>query len=291
MRKTFLFIGNRNFVLEEMIKADLEISAILVLKGSYLELQLQHTDLNYFCFETKEQLINQICAQKFEILISNGCPFILPVDDLLRICERCINIHPSLLPDLRGADPQPGSLLHRRDSGATCHEMDMGIDTGPIISQVKIPYSSNFDAAMLYQLTFLAEKKVFKDALIKNFEIEKKQRSKRGDIYYTFNEEDLTLKYTDTPNQIFQKIKAFSNFSKGAEFEIDRRKIKVYDCEIFESRAIAQMFGNLPKYYIALNYEQKLLLKYENIFIKLKDFDQSIDFISTGRCLFEKYDE
>ncbi len=50
----------------------------------------------------------------------------------------CINVHASLLPRWRGAAPVQAAILHGdRDSGATIMRMDAGVDTGPILSQVK----------------------------------------------------------------------------------------------------------------------------------------------------------
>ena len=70
---------------------------------------------------------------------------------------------------MRGIDPVLGSILFKRDAGATCHIMSEKIDAGDIISQLKIPYSNDLDASLLYQLSFIAEKKVFHMALQKNF--------------------------------------------------------------------------------------------------------------------------
>ncbi len=47
----------------------------------------------------------------------------------------CVNLHGSLLPQLRGASPIQASLLHQfSESGITYIKMDVGMDTGPIIA-------------------------------------------------------------------------------------------------------------------------------------------------------------
>ena len=47
-----------------------------------------------------------------------------------------INVHPSLLPSLRGASPIRSALLEdRRDTGVTIMQMDSELDHGPIIAQ------------------------------------------------------------------------------------------------------------------------------------------------------------
>jgi methionyl-tRNA formyltransferase len=44
-----------------------------------------------------------------------------------------INVHPGLLPDIRGNNPYVWAILHGLPQGATSHFIDIGIDTGPII--------------------------------------------------------------------------------------------------------------------------------------------------------------
>ncbi len=49
----------------------------------------------------------------------------------------CINVHGSLLPDLRGASPMQGAVLKGLDeSGVTIMRMEEGLDTGDMISKV-----------------------------------------------------------------------------------------------------------------------------------------------------------
>lgn len=49
----------------------------------------------------------------------------------------CINVHGSLLPELRGASPMHGAILRGLDeSGVTIMKMEEGLDTGDMISKV-----------------------------------------------------------------------------------------------------------------------------------------------------------
>lgn len=50
-----------------------------------------------------------------------------------------VNLHPSLLPELRGATPMPFAILRGyQRTGVTIMKMDEGMDTGPIFLQVEI---------------------------------------------------------------------------------------------------------------------------------------------------------
>ena len=58
--------------------------------------------------------------------------------------QKIINIHPSLLPSFRGKNAVKQALENKvKTAGCSVHFVDEGIDTGEIISQEKVPVSSN----------------------------------------------------------------------------------------------------------------------------------------------------
>lgn len=58
--------------------------------------------------------------------------------DFIDRCKKIINLHNSPLPLYRGVRPINWALKDgRTEHGVTIHEIDEGIDTGPIISQLK----------------------------------------------------------------------------------------------------------------------------------------------------------
>jgi len=52
-----------------------------------------------------------------------------------------INSHPGLLPEFRGVDSVRWAIHHRQSVGATCHFVDQGLDTGPILVRREVPYA------------------------------------------------------------------------------------------------------------------------------------------------------
>jgi dTDP-4-amino-4,6-dideoxyglucose formyltransferase len=66
-------------------------------------------------------------------------------------CE-IINLHPSLLPFGRGADPIPWAIINKQKQGVTIHKIDSGLDTGEIYSQRELLIASNLDAGRIYEL-------------------------------------------------------------------------------------------------------------------------------------------
>jgi methionyl-tRNA formyltransferase len=66
---------------------------------------LNNNGLSYIVVNSKNQLIDFINEIKFDILISNGCPYILTVSKMKKEKQIFVNVHPSLLPDLKGINP------------------------------------------------------------------------------------------------------------------------------------------------------------------------------------------
>jgi len=59
---------------------------------------------------------------------------------LLGLPHGALNLHPSLLPRHRGATPIPAAILAGdAETGVTLMRMDAGLDTGPIVAQVRLP--------------------------------------------------------------------------------------------------------------------------------------------------------
>lgn len=77
-------------------------------------------------------------------IVSFGYRHILKGDILRR---QIINIHISLLPWNRGADPNFWSFYEDTPKGVSIHVMDEGIDTGPLIAQRELSF---FDGDTLY---------------------------------------------------------------------------------------------------------------------------------------------
>lgn len=63
---------------------------------------------------------------------------------LLGMTHGALNLHPSLLPRHRGATPIPAAILAGdAETGVTLMRMDEGLDTGPIVAQVRVPLADD----------------------------------------------------------------------------------------------------------------------------------------------------
>jgi len=260
------FFGNRRFVLEEILlrTSDVEIN---VIANTHLERDSFLKGKKYKLIGNKNEAIESICRGDFDLLISNGLPYILKLSELP--VRKYVNIHPSFLPDLRGVDPVLGSILYRRDSGATCHLMDDGIDTGPIISRVKIPYTDDLTATLLYQLSFVAEKNSFVDAWNRDFLPLEISQDRSNTIYFTRKPDTSVIPLMQDDLHIAQTVKAFSNKNQGARFYIDDCEFRCFSCWFSSNKFLFEIFPDARSNEIVLVYEDVVAVKRPNNFLFL----------------------
>ena len=75
-------------------------------------------------------------AHRPDLVVSAGFMKVLGPTFLDRFGGRAINTHPALLPSFPGAHGVRDALAHGvKITGATCHLVDAGVDTGPILAQ------------------------------------------------------------------------------------------------------------------------------------------------------------
>lgn len=283
MNKKFIFVGNRSNVLNAMIERRLNIVSILAVEGSFLEKELIKKKIKHKTFKTKNELLNFIKQIEFDVLVSNGCPYILPISKIKKKNQMFINVHPSLLPDLRGGSPINGAILFDRNAGAACHLMDDGIDTGSIISRINL--GKYQDLGLLYQLSFIAEGKVFIDAYNKNFKILQNPVNILNPIYYSCKDKDLVINFDEDINMIVRRIKAFGIKSQGAYFIHKNHKITVLNAVVLKSQFLENQFKGTENGSIVLKYEDGIVIKLKDGLLLLTNIVSGYDYLNVGQCL------
>ena len=84
----------------------------------------------------EEKLTAKWCReQQFDLAVSYSYRYILTAELLEALGNRAVNIHNSVLPWNRGADPNIWSIVDRTPRGVTLHYMDAALDKGYIIAQ------------------------------------------------------------------------------------------------------------------------------------------------------------
>lgn len=78
----------------------------------------------------------------------------------------CIGMHPTLLPQGRGRAPIPWTILKGLDeTGVTMFKLDEGVDSGPILGQVRFPVDADETAATLYEKVESAHRQLVRERL------------------------------------------------------------------------------------------------------------------------------
>lgn len=86
-----------------------------------------------------------------DVLVVVAYGLILPVEVLSMPRFGCLNIHASLLPRWRGAAPIQRAILAGDEyTGVTLMQMDVGLDTGPMLLQRRVAIGADVDSAALH---------------------------------------------------------------------------------------------------------------------------------------------
>jgi phosphoribosylglycinamide formyltransferase-1 len=85
--------------------------------------------------------------------------------------NRILNIHPSLLPEFPGLDPQQQALdAGATVSGATVHIVNADLDAGPIVLQREVPVLPGDSAATLAARILAVEHQLYPEAIARVLE-------------------------------------------------------------------------------------------------------------------------
>lgn len=95
------------------------------------------------CGDVVEANDQPIAVADADFIVSYGYRHILKGPIIERFSGRMVNIHISMLPWNRGADPNLWSWIFDTPKGVTIHYIDAGIDTGPIALQTGVAFTGH----------------------------------------------------------------------------------------------------------------------------------------------------
>lgn len=101
-------------------------------------------NLNFIEYDNleDEEFLKKIKSLNADIAVVCSFNYKIPKALLETVKDGFINIHPSLLPKYRGANPYCPVIFNNEEyTGVTLHFMDEKFDTGDIITQAKLPVS------------------------------------------------------------------------------------------------------------------------------------------------------
>ena len=152
----------------------------------------------------------------------------------------CINVHASLLPRWRGAAPINATILHGdEETGVTIMQMDVGLDTGPILAQRSIPLRREDTAGSVFEkLSHLGA-----DLLIETLpdylsgKIQSVPQPEEGVTYAPMlKKEEGQLDFTRPADELERRVRAFNPWP-GAFMDFDGTLLKIHRAHVAEGQA------------------------------------------------------
>lgn len=161
-----------------------------------------------------QETIYELASLKPDVLIVIAYGLILPRAVLELPRFGCINVHASLLPRWRGASPiQHAILFGDPQSGVTVMQMDVGMDTGAMLSKVECSITPEDTAGSLHdKLAQISAKPLLEviDALAKHELQPEEQNNDLATYAGKISKEDARINWQDSAKQIDCKVRAFN---------------------------------------------------------------------------------
>jgi methionyl-tRNA formyltransferase len=182
----------------------------------------------------------ELAGQTFDLFALASYGKILPQMILDMPKLGAMNVHPSLLPQYRGATPIQGALLNGDAfTGVSIMLMDAGMDTGDLISQEPVLINLDDDYGTLHDR--LAQR----GADLLGYAIDLAKRAplqpvpQAGAASYTrpIRKEDLIVDWSWPPQRIVNTVRAYAP-SPAARATIDGESVKLVRAHVDGERAI-----------------------------------------------------
>ena len=153
------------------------------------------------------------------------------------------NVHPGLLPEYRGVDPIFQQIKNQEKfAGVNIHQLDEGIDTGPIVMKERIPLDITDTHGMLTtKLSHLAAAQI--GVLVKMVDLDVNIHSKQQDelnarYFERQTEADITVDWEEMDaSSIIALINACNPWNKGAVTKINNRVIRLLEAETLSANS------------------------------------------------------
>lgn len=181
------------------------------------------------------EAFKQLKAWKPDVIVVAAFGQILRSNVLDLPPHGCINVHASLLPRWRGAAPINAAILHGdEETGITIMKMDVGLDTGPIISQRAIPIGQEETAGSLFsRLSQLGGDLLLETlpALIEGKLSPQPQDDERHTYAPMLNRSDGKLHFNETAQALERRVRAFNPWP-GTSIQWKNQRLKVHQARV-----------------------------------------------------------
>ena len=178
---------------------------------------------------------SELTAAPLDVLVVAAYGLILPAAILEWPRHGCLNIHASLLPRWRGAAPIARALLAGdRQTGISIMQMDVGLDTGPVVTTRVVPITPRDTALTLHDKLAAAGGVAIVEILHKlarDHLVETVPQPAEGATYANkIERSEAAIDWTDAAAAIDRKVRAFNPFP-AAQTTLAGEVIKIWGAE------------------------------------------------------------
>ena len=179
--------------------------------------------------------VKQLADLQPDLIVTASYGKIIP-DAIIKTAKfGAINVHPSLLPKYRGAEPIFWQIAHgEKKSGVTIFQLSSKLDEGAIIAQEEFPLNETDNYATLESMCIKIGMKLL-NSLFEKLEKEQKlssfqQKQEAGFYARKIQESDERINWRDSANQILNQIRAFSPHI-GAYTQFKGKRVKILEAK------------------------------------------------------------
>jgi len=160
----------------------------------------------------------------------------------------CVNVHASLLPEYRGAAPIQWAIADgKKETGVTIMQMNEGLDTGDILTQVVVPISDNETGESLFDKLMQEGAKLIVDTLgkIERNEVAAVPQDNDKATYAKILKKEMGLiDYSLSADEIEHRIRAFTPWPGGYTY-LNGKVLKIKEARVMNDAALNGAAGTV----------------------------------------------
>lgn len=210
-----------------------------------------------------EELINTIKELNVDMAVVSSFNYKIPKELLNVVKDGFINLHPSLLPAYRGANPYSRVIMNNeKETGVTIHHMSEEFDKGDIILQMKCPITKEETMGTLFNKTndiciqlLLCTLQEYEERPLPRIP------QKDGDfpIAATISDAETFIDYNKTAEEIECLVRALNPFILASTY-FKKTLVKIMKAEVIKK----QVSSNIPNGTIVKIKNNKVIIKTAN---------------------------
>ncbi|MBG9550149.1 methionyl-tRNA formyltransferase [Cytobacillus firmus] len=176
--------------------------------------------------------LEKVLALKPDLVVTAAFGQILPKELLDAPKFGCINVHASLLPELRGGAPIHYSILQGKEkTGITIMYMAEKLDAGDILTQVEVPITETDTVGTLHDKLSEAGSRLLSETLPKllNGELNPiRQNEEEATFAYNIKREQEKIDWSKTGEEIYNHIRGLNPWPV-AYTTFDGKVVKIWN--------------------------------------------------------------